>query len=143
MGAQADPEVYHWSSRSVTGSAGRREASCCHRVASRTLFDNRVLSCKRVMSHLGNSSGHLDPYSSGDASGGRLAGMVVGFPRRRGHRYWGKRPPEESHFSFAFSIIDHISSQVRLAPPSCAAHPVRPFKSFSLQESWSKTRVMD
>src|SRR6266702_6988231 len=96
MGAQADPEVYHWSSRSVTGSAGRREASCCHRVASRTLFDNRVLSCKIVMSHLGNSSGHLDPYSSGDASGGRLAGMVVGFPRRRGHRYWGKRPPEES-----------------------------------------------
>src|SRR6266849_500049 len=59
MGAQADPEVYHWSSRSVTGSAERRETSCCHRVASRTLFDNRVLSCKLARSHPGTYSGEM------------------------------------------------------------------------------------
>ena len=53
MGAQADPEVYHWSSRSVTGSAECREASSCHHVASRTLVDNRVLSGTIVMCHPG------------------------------------------------------------------------------------------
>src|SRR5215469_5460867 len=52
MGAQADPEVYHWASRSITGSAERREASCCHRAAPGTLFDHRVLSCKIVISHV-------------------------------------------------------------------------------------------
>src|SRR5947209_13507650 len=58
MRAQADPEVYHRSGRSLTGSAECREASGCHHVTSRTLFDNRLLSCNIVIFLISCNSVH-------------------------------------------------------------------------------------
>src|SRR5947209_15209833 len=67
MGAQADPEVYHWSSRSLTSSAECREASGCHLVTSRTLFDNRVLSCNIVIFLISSLSFRISLHTQDDS----------------------------------------------------------------------------